>query len=182
MTKKVFIKTVLFALLVSTYSACNGQTVKPIAKDAVALHFGDTVATVLASPSKVRAYILTMEKPTQKSRTVGGFTIKKNLGNVSATAYSILQFLLQDAANYAPDSVGVHKCYFEPYLAFEFAKGREKVCVLLAFNCECWGVVYNDKRIEAPYLCHRQLLRFAHGLLPDDRYINKLLTFMEDEK
>ena len=180
--KKVFIKTMLFAILVNAYCACNGQTVKPAAGDAVALHFGDTVATVLVSPGKVKAYILSMEKPTKKSRTIGEFTVKKNLGNVSAANYSILQFLLQDAGNYQSDSAGVRKCYFEPYLAFEFAKGKEKVFVLLAFNCECWGVVFNDKLTTAPYMCHRQLLRFAQGLLPDDKYINKLLTFLEEEK
>jgi hypothetical protein len=157
--------------------------VKPsVIDDAMLQYFGNTVATIFASPSKVRAYILSTERPTEKSKIIGGFVVQKKLGNISAANYSILQFLMQDAANYQADSVGIRKCYFEPYLAFEFVKGKEKAIVLLAFNCECWGVVFNDKVTNKPYLCHRQLLRFAQGLLPDDRYINKLLTFQEKEK
>jgi hypothetical protein len=183
MMKKIFLKTVMFAVFSNVYFACSGQTMKPLATDnAMEEFFGDKVSAIVASPSKVNAYILSMEKPTEKSKTIGGFLVKKKLGKVQATNYAILQFLMQDEANYQADSAGIRKCYFEPYLAFEFVKGKETTVVLFAFNCECWGVVYNDKSIEKPYLCHRQLLRFAKELLPDDKYINKLLTIREEKK
>jgi hypothetical protein len=151
-------------------------------EDAVKQQFGNSVANILASPNKVRAYILSMDKPTEKSQTIGGFTVSKKLGNVPVANFSVLQFLIQDANNYQADSLGVRKCYFEPYLAFEFIKGKEKAFVMLAFNCECWGVVFGDLTITKPYLCHKQLLRLSYALLPNDRYINKLLTYQEEEK
>ena len=183
MMKKVFIikAIMMFAVFINVF-ACNGQTKPSVTSNAMEQYFGETVANIIASPSKVRAYILTMNEPTEKSQTIGGFVIEKKLGNVKEANYSILQFLLQDNANYLPDSAGVRKCFFEPYLAFEFVKGKETAYVLLAFNCECWGVIYKNKSTERPHICQRQLLRFAQDLLPNDKYINKLLTFQEEKK
>jgi hypothetical protein len=183
MKRKIFIESIVFVLLINVSCTCNGQNKKSIVQnDAIIQYFSDTVAAIFASPTKVRAYILSMDRPTEKSQIIGGYVVKKKLGNVPAKNYSILQFLMQDAVNYQADSAGVRKCYFEPYLAFEFVKGRGKVIVLLAFNCESWGIVFNNQLTSKPYLCHRQMLRFAQYLLPNDEYIEKLLTFQNEEK
>ena len=174
----------MLVTITSIFCTCNGQSKvakQSVTNDAMAEYFGDTVASIFAAPTKVQAYILSMDEPTEKSQTMGGFAIKKRLGNVKEAHYSILQFLMQDESNYLSDSAEVRKCFFKPYLAFEFVKGKETVSVLIAFNCECWGVVFNNKVIEKPYICQRQLLRFVYGFLPKDEYINELLKYQKED-
>lgn len=174
----------LLILVVYSQTACNAQSSKIGSKsfspdESVSKLWGDTVCNILFSPSKVNCYTLKVQDKNDevKKRITNEFSLDKNVGTLEKNYYPILQFLLQDSINYQFEPTAINKCFFEPYLAFEFVKGKEKAYVLIAYNCECWGVVYKDKLTVSPYLCHRELLRFAKGILPDDRYINALLTY-----
>ena len=174
----------LFILIVFGQTACNAQPQKVAGKsfspnESVSKLWGDTVCDILFAPSKVNCYTLKVQDKNdeKQKRITNDFSLDKNVGIVEKNYYPVLQFLLQDSTNYQFEPKAINKCFFEPYLAFEFVKGKEKAYVLIAFNCECWGVVYKDKLTVCPYLCHRKLLRFAHGILPGDKYINKLLTY-----
>ena len=174
----------LFVFAVCSQTACNAQSTKIGGKgfspdESVSKLWGDTVCNILFSPSKVNCYTLKVQDKNdeRKNRLTDDFSLDKNVGMLEKSYYPVLQFLLQDSLNYQFEPTAINKCFFEPYLAYEFVKGKEKAYLLIAFNCECWGVLHNDKLIVRPYQCHRELLRFAHGILPDDKYINKLLTY-----
>ena len=183
MFKMIKRKYLFLIATVCVQMACNGQTVKIGSKsispdESVSKFWGDTVCNILFAPSKVNCYTLKVQDKNdeRQNRITNDFLLDKNVGMLEKIYYPILQFLLQDSANYQFETIAINKCFFEPYLAFEFVKGKEKAYVLVAFNCECWGVVYKDKLTVCPYLCHRELLRFAKGILPNDKYINSLLT------
>ena len=174
----------LFIFVIYSQTDCNAQAPKIgnksfLPDESVTKLWGDKVCNILFSPSKVNCYTLKVQDKNDevKNRITNDFSLDKNVGTLEKNYYPVLQFLLQDSVNYQFDPKAINKCFFEPYLAFEFVKGKEKAYVLLAFNCECWGVVFNDKLTVCPYLCHRELLRFSKSILPDDKYINQLLTY-----
>jgi hypothetical protein len=176
--KRIWFLSIVF--LVFSQTACHGQPSKAnrqmIRPDSTVVSiWGDSICDILFSPTKVNGYIVkVMETASPKTETVGGFAVEKKLGRIEKADYAILQFLLQDSLSYRNDG-GMSKCPFHPYLAFEFIRKKEKVVLLLAFNCRGWGVVYNDKLQTTEYVCENQLLRFAVGILPDDSYLNVLL-------
>jgi hypothetical protein len=182
------INSVILCLALCLIScSCNGQNVNIPASqdDAVAKIFGDSVARIIAVPSKVNVFTLKKSvantvEPNKKAKSINGYEVDREIKNVPVAKYAVLQFLMQDSLNYQLDSLTARKCFFEPYLAFEFVKGKETATVVIAFNCECWGVFHNGKLQQQPYLCHRQLVRFAQLLLRDDKYINKLATYLNN--
>jgi hypothetical protein len=163
---------------------CKGQSANNlVGKDnAVVTIFGDSIARIIYSPKKVNVYTLKkMEgEPNKKVKTINGYEVEKELKNISVSDYAVLQFLMKDTANYQSDSLSERKCYFVPYLAYEFVKEKEKATVIIAFNCECLGVWYNGNLLQKPYTCHRDLVRLSHALLPDDKYLNKLITYFNE--
>jgi hypothetical protein len=181
MSRRIFYLIVCCtAILVYFAFACNGQNVNQ--DDAVAKIFGDSVARIIYSPKSVNVYTLKKAEgePNKKVKTINGYEVVKELKNVSVSNYAVLQFLMKDTANYQLDSLAERKCYFVPYLAYEFVKGKEKATVIIAFNCECLGVLYKGELKQKPYTCARDLIRVSYALLPDDKYLKKLLSYFND--
>ena len=170
----------VFIFVVFTHTTCSGQSAKTnkneiIPDSTVVQLWGDTVCDILFAPAKVSCYTLKPSaRPEENSKIIGGYVVDKSIGNIVNTYYPILQFLLADGANYRTDLSSINKCPFAPYLAFEFTKKKEKIYLLVAYNCNSWGIVHKGIVHQVEYNCNHQLIRFATGILPNDLYLSAI--------
>ena len=175
MNKKLsfIIFLVVFSITTSSSQFAKTNKVRIIPDSAVIQLWGDLTCNILFNPSKVNCYILNpTARPEGNSKIIGGFVVDRSIGNIANTYYPVLQFLLADVENYQTDSTSISKCPFTPYLAFEFTKNKEKVYLLVAYNCKSWGIVHKGIIRHVEYNCHQQLIRFSRGILPYDNYIS----------
>lgn len=178
--------------MISSFTACSESSVAQksdvvmvnnknfIQPDSlVAQWLGDSTCKVLFAPTKVVCYQV---KPTfGESMDSTALFSNDNLmkvGRIDPSKYSILLFLIADSEsyNFLPDEP---KCFFAPYLAYEFSNRKESVMVYISFNCEKWAIVRNGDVRTFKYNCQKELLRYFKYLLPNDSYINELIKYQK---
>lgn len=137
---------------------------------------GDTLCRLLYAPSAVSAYKMRPQQA-DNDTLIATYAIDYSIGELDASCYSILQFFLKDSTNYVWTDELV-KTPFSPNIGFEFTDAnREKMFLLLDFNGNQMEIVVQNRIV-----LHRQfrnehyLLRFAYGLLPENKYIRSLLN------
>lgn len=151
----------------------TGQVFQP--DSSVVCLLGASTCETLYAPEAVLAYKM-RPKQSESDTLIGQYAIDRRIGELDASCYSILQFFLKDSANYVLSDEWV-KTPFSPNVGFTFINhdGNE-VHLLLAFNGNQLQVVSEDQvLLHRLFRNERYLLRFALGLLPDNRYLNTFL-------
>ena len=184
----------LVLVMVGTMTACSESSVAQksngsfggknsvVADSAVINLLGDEMCQVLFSPSKVTCY--------QMAPTFGGEGSDKDyflkaertkIGKLETYHQVPLQLFLADISNYNLDTSEEPKCFFAPYLAFEFTGANKKVVtVYISFNCEKWAFEQDGKVVAYKYSCQPSLVRFCNYLLPEDKYLGALKGTFEN--
>lgn len=184
----------LVLVMVGTMTACSESSVAQksngslgsknsvVADSAVINLLGEEMCQALFSPSKVTCY--------QMAPTFGGegndmeYFLKAErtkIGKLETYHQVPLQLFLADIANYNLDTSEEPKCFFAPYLAFEFAGNNKKqVTVYVSFNCEKWAFEQDGKVVFYKYSCQPSLVRFCNYLLPEDKYLGALKGTFEN--
>lgn len=151
----------------------NNSLFKP--DSIVAAYYGKEALAIMYSPDKVFCYTLKNDNKKDSPSVLldSCFIVKQKIGIVDESYYSILQFLFQNTSSHKFDNT-VNKCFFTPYIAFEFIKKKEKVLLLLSFTCENWAIYHKGKTKMEKFAVKKDLINFVMPIFPKDKYIQQL--------
>ena len=177
----------LIIIVILSVQNCSGQlwnkkkvkgaqiTLSTFMPDAeVSKFLGPINQNIIFAPDSVICYTLKPYlKPDSTSKMLSKYVINERFGQLDNVAYKLLQLMISDSIFYKFDNMK-NKCYFDPYLAFEFFKKKESLLVLISFDCEQWGIDYKGSLKIEEFNLRSLLVKYAKSILLKDQYIQSI--------